>query len=97
MKTSGGGGGKKDDSLSSSLECPISLDQNHDDDYDWKPKGNKNVDVGGRKSGPDLQPETKPPQHDPGIHYPQPKVRIQKYNVPDKKKRIEMAKKQPEE
>jgi len=63
MKTSGDGGGKKDNSLSSSLECSVSLD--HDCDPDWKQEGNKNVGVGGRKNGPDLWPVTKPPQHDP--------------------------------
>jgi len=38
------------------LEHPISPD--HDHDSDWKQKGNKNADVGGRKSGPYLWPVT---------------------------------------
>jgi len=32
-------------------------------------KGRKDVDVGGRKSGPELHPVMKPPQHNPGIQY----------------------------
>jgi len=55
-KTSRAGGGEKYDSSSSSSESPISPD--HDHDPDWKQKGNKNVDIGGRKSGPDLWPVT---------------------------------------
>jgi len=57
-------------------------------DYDWKPKGNKNFDVGGRKSGLDLCPVTKPPQCDPGIYYPQPIVRGQKDTAPGEKKKL---------
>jgi len=50
-KTSASGGAKKDDDLTSS-ECSVSLDCYCD--LDWKIKGKKNVDVGGRKSDPDL-------------------------------------------
>jgi len=30
--------------------------------------GRKPIDVGGKRSGLDLWPVTKPPQHDPGIY-----------------------------
>jgi len=70
-------------SSSSSLDYNVSTDRG--DDYDWKPKGNKNFDVGGRKSGLDLCPVTKPPQCDPGTYYPQPIVRGQKDTAPGEK------------
>jgi len=50
-KTSASGGAKKDDDLTSS-EHSVSPDHYHDPE--WKLKGKKNVDVGGRKSGLDL-------------------------------------------
>jgi len=75
MKTSGAGGAEKDgaSSSSTSLECSVSLDHQHDPD--WLKKGRKDVDVGARKSGPELRPVTKPPQHDPRIQYLLPKNR----------------------
>ncbi len=68
-KTSASGGAKKDDDSTSS-ERSVSLD--HFCDPEWKLKGKKNVDVGGRKNGPDLRPVMKPPQRDPKIFYPNP-------------------------
>ena len=69
MKTSGAEDGKKDDSSSTtSLGHSLSLD--HYRDLDWKKY--EKTDVGGRKSGLDLCPVTKPLQCDPRIHYPQP-------------------------
>jgi len=69
MKTSGAGGAKKDDSSSSSTSSEHSVSLDCQCDPDWLKKGRKDVDVGGRKSGLELRPVTKPPQHHPGIQF----------------------------
>jgi len=93
LKTSGAGGAKKDDSSSSSRtssECSVS--PYCQCDPDWLKKGRKDVDVGGRESGPDLHPVMKPLQCDPRIHYLLPINRGPKDSAPGKS-----VKKPPEE
>jgi len=98
LKTSGARGSKKDDSSSSSstsLEHSVSLDHQHDPD--WLKKGRKDVDVGGRKSDPDLHPATKPLQCEPRIHYLLPINRVPKDSTLGKIHKVESVKKTPEE
>jgi len=60
-------------------------------------KGKKDVDVCGKKSGPDLRPAMKPLQCDPRIHYLLPINRVPKDSAPGKIYKVESIKKPPDE